>query len=135
MSKLSTIICLDHLRCLAEVNDCPPCKVYGRVTASLIVGINETLSGRLVDHGILVKLFSACASIAGRRNVLYILPFNTKVSRRVIAAIAFGGGFHLCTVSQLDKYQVERASVASVCLLLTQLSVHLTDADVWIVPM
>ena len=91
MGEFAPIVGLDRLWSIAEEDDCTFCEIYGRVAALLLVGIDKTLSGRLVNHGILVKLISVCAGVTGSWDILYIhLPFDPQFLRRVIVTGVLG---------------------------------------------
>ena len=110
MRKLSAVICLDCLRRVAKANDGTLHKVYGRITALFLVSIDKTLSGRFVDHGVLVELLSVSADITGTRDILHIhLPFDSKLPWRIIVTVVSGlllGGFYFLAVAQADEHPV-----------------------------
>ena len=111
MGEFTPIVGLDRLRRITKVDDGTFGEVNGRITALLLVGIDEPFSGCLINHCVLVKFISICTDIASSRDILYIqLPFDPQIFRRVILAVMFGFflcGLYLRTVSQANKYPIE----------------------------
>ena len=79
VGKLSAIVCLDHIRCIAEVDDRTLHEIHGAVTAIFLLGVNKPLSGCFFNHSILVEFLTICTCIADNWNIFYIhLPFFTQ---------------------------------------------------------
>ena len=65
MCELTSVVCLDDLREVSEIGDCPANEIHGRVAADFFVRIDEPFSGCFVDHGVLVKPLAVRPGIAG----------------------------------------------------------------------
>lgn len=139
MGKLSAIVRLDHIRCIAEVDDRSLHKIHCAITAVLLIGIDKSFSGGFLYHGILVEFLTIYPHIADNRHIFHIhLPLFTQFRGCIIVPQMLGfllGRFYLLAVAEPDKLTIQRAWVPAVRLLSAQFAVQLADADIGVAAM
>ena len=139
MGKLSAIVRLDHIRCIAEIDDRSLHKIHGAITAVLLIGIDKSFSGGFLYHGILVEFFTIYTHIADDWHIFHIhLPLFAQFCGCIIVPQMLGfflGRFYLLAVAEPDKHTIQRARVPAVCLLLTQFAIQLANADIGVTAM
>ena len=87
MVKFSTVIGLDNIRCVTEIDNCPLYKIYGAIAAVFFLGINEPLSGCFFYHCVLVEFFTIRARIADDWHIFHIhLLLFTQFRRRIVVS-------------------------------------------------
>ena len=134
--KLTAIICLDLVRCIAEIDDRPLHEVHGAVAALLLVSIDKSFSAGFFNHGILVEFLTICSNITHNWNIFHVhLPLFTQFCWRIIVSQMFRfllGRFYLLAVAEPNEYTVQRTRVLCIAFVLKQLSIQFANADIGI---
>ena len=85
MGEFTSIVCLDNLWEVSEVGDCPANEIHSRVTAGFLVWIDEPLTRRFINHGVLIESLVISPGIAGCWDIFHVhLPLDARLRWCVI---------------------------------------------------
>ena len=139
MCKLSTVVCLYHIRGITKIDDCTLHKVYRAIATVFLIGVDKPFSGCFFNHGVLIEFLAIRTRIADNWHIFHIhLPLFPQFCWRIVVAQMLGfllGGLHLLAVSKAYEHTVQRAGMSAISLLLSQFTIQLTDADVRVATM
>lgn len=134
IGEFAAVVSLKYLGLIPEVGDGFFKEINGGIAALLHIGIDEALPGSLLDDRVLVELLWDGTGIAGCRDIFHIhLPFHTQAGRCVIGLwliVLLCGSRPAATQPAADA--VKGAGMPGIALLGEQLSIKLTDGDMWV---
>ncbi len=131
VGEFRTIVSLDHVGLVSKIEDGSFYEIDGVCSILLVVRINETFSGSLVNDRILVELFMSCVADPWDEFNIH-LPFDTGKLRSIVVLgpVSIFGGLYRLAKSESDKDAVKRTGVSCITFIGSQSAIQLADGYV-----
>lgn len=132
--EFNSVICLNDLRLIAEINDRPSDTVHRIIGDLFPIRIDEPLARGFVNDGILIKVFvfENTARRALSRYALNVkLPLLADMFGRIIRLGLIGFPLRLVFIkTAAPQIPIERDRITAVSIVLPQFAVQLIQSDI-----